>query len=79
MPITYPEMAKMQRVEGEVVLRVIVDRSGKLRDVQAESGPLALRQGAINGIKEWRFKPYYVNGQPVEVESEVTMNFRLSQ
>ena len=77
--ITYPEIAKLQHVEGEVILKIVIDRSGKLRDVQAVSGPLALRQGAINGVKDWRFKPYYVNGQPVEVESEITMNFHLNQ
>ena len=77
--VAYPAMAKAQRVQGEVVLSVVVGGDGKLREVAVMRGPELLRQSAVDGVKQWRFKPYLVDGQPVEVESQISMNFKLAE
>jgi protein TonB len=77
--VSYPEMAKMQHVEGAVLLDVIVGSDGSLKEVKALSGPTLLRAGAVDAVKRWRFKPYVIDGAPVEVESTISLNFRLNQ
>lgn len=75
----YPSIAKTGRVEGEVILDVVVDRNGRLQSVTVISGPALLRKGAEDAVKQWAFKPYKVDGQPIEIESQISMNFRLGQ
>jgi protein TonB len=62
------------RIQGTVVLRVIVDSSGVPTKVSVVSGHPALTQAAIDAAKQWRYKPYLVNGNPVEVETENTLH-----
>ena len=63
------------RIQGTVVLRVIVDKSGVPIKISIVSAHPALASAAIDAAKQWRYKPYLVNGNPVEVETENT--FRL--
>jgi protein TonB len=74
----YPALAKQARVQGTVLLRAVIDREGTIQDLQVISGHPLLVQAAINAVRQWRYRPYYLNDQPVEVETQVTVNFSLS-
>ena len=74
----YPPEAGRKRVEGTVVLMAVIGKDGTVRDVRVESGLPLLAQAAIDAVKQWRYKPYLLNGEPVEVDSHITINFTLS-
>jgi protein TonB len=74
----YPALAKQARIQGTVVLRAVIDREGIIQDLQVLSGHPLLVQAAINAVRQWRYRPYYLNDQAVEVETQVTVNFTLS-
>jgi protein TonB len=74
----YPPEAGRQRIEGTVVLMAVIGKDGAVRDVRVESGPPLLAQAAIDAVRQWRYKPYFLNGEPVEVDSHITINFTLS-
>jgi periplasmic protein TonB len=74
----YPPEAGRARLEGTVVLMAVISKDGTVRDVRAESGLPLLAQAAIDAVKQWRYKPYLVDGEPVEVDSRITINFTLS-
>ena len=73
----YPRLAQQARVQGVVVLRAIIAKDGTIQNLQFVSGHPLLSLAAINAVKQWRYKPYLLNGQPVEVETTVTVNFAL--
>ena len=75
---TYPPEAGRARIEGTVVLDAVIGKDGTVRDVQVESGLPLLAQAAIEAVKQWRYRPYLLNGEPVEVDSRITINFTLS-
>jgi periplasmic protein TonB len=75
---TYPPEAGRARVEGTVVLLAVIGKDGSVEDVRVESGLPILVQAAIDAVKQWRYKPYLLNGEPVEVDSRITINFTLS-
>jgi TonB family protein len=75
----YPEAALQQKVQGAVVLDVHIGSDGVVRDVQAISGPPELAQASIDAVKQWRFKPRRVNGEPTPMQTRITLNFRLPQ
>lgn len=75
---TYPPEAGRARIEGTVVLRAVIGKDGIVRDVRVESGLPVLIQAAIDAVKQWRYKPYLVNGEPIEIDSQITINFTLS-
>jgi protein TonB len=56
----------------------VIGKDGAVRDVRVESGPPLLAQAAIDAVRQWRYKPYFLNGEPVEVDSHITVNFTLS-
>jgi protein TonB len=74
----YPALAKQARIQGAVVLRAVIDREGTIQDLQVISGHPLLVQAAVNAVRQWRYRPYYLNDQPVEVETQVIVNFSLS-
>ncbi len=74
----YPALAKQARIQGTVVLRAVINRDGIIQDLQVISGHPLLVQAAINAVRQWHYRPYYLNDQPVEVETQVTVNFTLS-
>jgi protein TonB len=74
----YPPEAGRARLEGTVVLMAVIGSDGSVRDVRVESGLPVLAQAAIDAVKQWRYKPYLVDGEPVEVDSRITINFTLS-
>jgi periplasmic protein TonB len=78
VPPQYPPEAGRARLEGAVVLMAVIGQDGSVKDVRVESGLPILAQAAIDAVKQWRYKPYLIDGQPVEVDSRITINFTLS-
>jgi periplasmic protein TonB len=78
VPPQYPPQAGRARVEGSVVLMAVIGQDGSVKDVRVESGLPILAQAAIDAVKQWRYKPYLIDGEPVEVDSRITINFTLS-
>ena len=76
---TYPPEAGRARIEGTVVLMAVIGKDGTVRDVRVESGLPLLAQAAIDAVKQWRYRPYLLNGEPIEVDSQITINFTLSR
>jgi len=72
--IDYPATAKGQ--QGTVVLQILVGRDGTVQDAKFMQGSLAFARTAIDGVKQWKFKPYSMNGRPVSVQSTMTMSFK---
>ena len=79
VPPQYPPEAGRDRIEGTVVLLAIIGTDGTVKEVQVESGPSVLVQAAIEAVKQWRYKPYRLNGVPVEIDSRITINFQMSR
>jgi TonB family protein len=73
----YPAEARQQQMQGPVVLDVRIGRDGAIQEVNLLSGQRLLADAAIAAVKQWRFKPRVINGQPVETQTKVTLNFRL--
>jgi TonB family protein len=76
-PPTYPAIAKAARVAGTVILAATISKSGFVTNVQVVSGPQMLRQSAIDAVKEWRYRPYLLNNQPMEVQTTINVDFNL--
>ncbi len=74
---TYPMYAKMQYITGTVVLHVILARDGSVQTVEVVSGPDDLVRSAVDAVKQWRYKPTLLNGQPVEVDTTVQVIFSM--
>jgi periplasmic protein TonB len=74
---TYPLVAQATRTSGTVVLEATISRGGAIENLRVVQGPALLRQAALDAVKQWRYKPYMLNGQPVEVETAVEVNFTL--
>ena len=75
----YPMIAKAAGVQGVVVLDIIVDGKGNLQAVSTITGSALLARAAEDALRQWRFKPYLVDGNPVEMESQIAMNFRMTR
>jgi protein TonB len=75
----YPEDARQNGVQGPLVLRVVIDKNGDIADLSLVSGHAMLAPAAIEAVKQWKYKPYLLNKQPVEVETQITVNFTLTR
>jgi protein TonB len=75
---TYPQLAKQARIQGSVVLQAEISKDGTIQNLQLISGHPMLAPAAIEAVKQWRYKPYLLNGEPVAVETQVVVNFSLS-
>jgi periplasmic protein TonB len=76
---SYPPEAGRARIEGTVVLLAVIGKDGTVQDVRVEKGVPVLAQAAIEAVRQWRYRPYLVNGEPVEVDSQITINFTLDR
>ncbi|HEX3321742.1 MAG TPA: TonB family protein [Terriglobales bacterium] len=74
----YPELARRSRIEGTVLMKAIISREGDISELTAISGPRELIQAAMGAVRQWRYRPYLLQGQPVEVETQIVVNFTLS-
>ena len=75
----YPSEARRAGIQGTVVLKVVIDKEGVPQEVSVVSGPPQLADEALKTVKQWRYKPYNLNGEPVEVETTVQMNFTMTE
>jgi TonB family protein len=73
----YPEAARVQQIQGSVVLEVLTAHDGAVQEVKLVSGEPLLAEAAIAAVRQWRFKPRVVQGQPIETQTRVVLNFRL--
>jgi TonB family protein len=74
---SYPVQAVQERLQGPVVLQAWIGRDGAIRDLKLVRGSLLLGKAACDAVKRWRYKPYVLNGQAVEAQTFVTVDFRL--
>ncbi len=74
----YPPLARSARVQGQVVLDVVIGKDGAVRNITAKSGHPLLVPAAIDAVKQWRYQPYKLGGKPVDVNTEVVVNFTLT-
>jgi protein TonB len=75
----YPAIAQQIRLQGTVLLKAFIGADGTIQQVQVISGPGILANAARAAVSQWRYRPYYLNGIPIPVETEITVNFTLSQ
>jgi protein TonB len=73
----YPQIAREARVSGTVVIQATISKTGVIENLRAVSGPTMLRQSALDAVKTWRYKPYLLDGDPVDVETTVSVTFSL--
>ena len=74
----YPPMAKAARIQGPVVVYALISKVGTMENVRAVSGHPLLVPATIDAVSQWRYRPYILNGEPIEVETQITVNFYLS-
>jgi TonB family protein len=75
----YPAIAKAAGVHGTVVLQAAISKNGAIENLRVMSGPLMLQQAAMDAVKTWRYRPYLLNGEPVEVETTVNVVFAMER
>ncbi len=73
----YPPIAKQARVQGVVLLSATIGKDGRIQNLQVVSGPAMLRQAALDAVSQWEYRPYLLNNEPVEVLTEIEVNFAL--
>lgn len=75
---SYPPLARQARIQGRVLLQAEISKDGTIENLRLISGHPMLAPAAIEAVKQWRYKPYMLNGEPVAVETQVEVNFTLS-
>jgi protein TonB len=73
----YPPIAKAARVSGTVILQATISKTGTIENLRVVSGPAMLQQAALDAVKTWRYRPYLLNNDPVEVETTINVIFSL--
>jgi protein TonB len=74
---TYPSIAKTAHVQGTVILAAVIGKDGAIENLHVVSGHPLLQGAAMDAVKQWRYRPYILNGEPVEVDTQVIVNFNL--
>jgi len=72
----YPRIAVLTNLQGEVRLHAIIAKDGTIQSLSVSSGSPLLSQSALDAVRQWRYRPYVLNGQAVEVETFITVNFK---
>lgn len=75
----YPNIAKIAGVQGAVLIKAVISTEGRIEQAQVMSGSPLLSRAAMDAIQQWRYRPYYLNDRPVEVETEITVMFTLNR
>ena len=78
VPPIYPAEAKKKHVQGDVVIQFVISKTGEVTQPRVISGDGLLVPAALDALKQWQYKPYLLNGQAVEVETQATIIFSLS-
>jgi TonB family protein len=74
-PVVYPEIARQAGIAGDVVVRIVIGKSGKVTEAKAISGPILLREAAVNALRDRKYVPSQLDGRPISVEMLVTIQF----
>lgn len=75
----YPVIARQAGIQGTVVIKALINRQGTIEREQVVNGSPLLAAAAVEAVRQWKYRPYYLNGEPVEVETEITVNFILNR
>jgi protein TonB len=75
---TYPALARTARLQGQVVLQAVISKQGTIENLKVLAGHPMLVPAAIEAVRQWRYRPYILNNEPVEVETQITVNFSLT-
>jgi protein TonB len=73
----YPPLARTARIQGQVMLQAVISKQGAIKDLKLLYGHPMLVAAAIEAVRQWRYRPYLLNNEPVEVETQITVNFAL--
>ena len=74
----YPPLARSARIQGAVILQAVISRQGAIENLKVLSGHPMLAPAAVDAVRQWRYRPYILNNEPVEVETLITVNFSLA-
>jgi protein TonB len=74
----YPPLARQARIQGPVELQAIISKTGTIENLVVVRGHPMLATAAVEAVRQWRYRPYLLNSEPIEVETEITVNFVLS-
>ena len=74
----YPPLARQARIQGKVILRIVINPSGEVRDAQVVSGHPMLAPAAEEAVKKWRYMPYESDGKTLEIQTDVQVIFRMA-
>lgn len=75
---TYPADARKAKVQGTVVLKAVISKTGEITSLQVTSGPEELRKSALDAVRTWHYKPYLLNGEPTAVETTIHVTYNLA-
>ena len=75
----YPSQARQERVQGTVVLQAVIAKDGSVAKLSVVSGPSQLTKSAMEAVKQWRYRPFALNGEPVEADTQINVNFKLGE
>jgi protein TonB len=73
----YPQLARTQRTSGNVVVDALIDTNGRVSTMKVLSGPALLHQSAMDALRQWKYEPATLNGQPMAMHLTVTIQFKL--
>ncbi len=74
----YPARAKKEHIQGVVSMSAIIGKDGQIKELKLISGPPFLDVAALDAVRQWQYKPYLLNGLPVEMDTMITVNFTIS-
>ncbi len=74
----YPKLGLAARITGVVLLKAIISKEGEIKELQVVSGHPILVPAAIDAVRQWRYRPYLLNGEPVEVETNISVTFQIA-
>jgi protein TonB len=72
----YPPEAELNRIRGDVLLQATIGKEGRIHDVKVVSGPKELIDAAVGAVEQWRYRPFLVKGEPVEVKTTIKIRFQ---
>ena len=73
----YPSQALQMRIQGPVQLQATISKTGDIENLKVVSGDAVLSRAAVEAVRQWKYKPYYLNGDPVPIETQILVNFKL--
>jgi protein TonB len=73
----YPQQALQMRVHGAVQLQAEISKTGAISNIKVLSGDAVLARAAVQAVSQWKYKPYFLNGEPVDIQTQITVNFKL--